>query len=52
VIVIELEDDCAKAGTGMPPHSMLTTHLIDRDGEPTRAALGRTLALLAEQLRG
>lgn len=33
-----------------PAHSVLTTHLIDREGEPTRAALDRTLAFLREQL--
>ncbi|AXQ28650.1 dienelactone hydrolase [Solimonas sp. K1W22B-7] len=33
-----------------PAHSVMTTHLIDREGEPTRAALDRTLAFLREQL--
>lgn len=33
-----------------PAHSAMTTHLIDREGEPTRAALDRTLAFLGEQL--
>ena len=33
-----------------PAHSVMTTHLIDREGEPTRAALDRTLAFLHEQL--
>lgn len=33
-----------------PIHSVLTTHLIDRDGEPTKDALNRTLAFLKEQL--
>ncbi|WP_295682859.1 dienelactone hydrolase family protein [uncultured Nevskia sp.] len=32
------------------PHSVLTTHLIDEAGQPTRAALDRTLAFLREQL--
>lgn len=36
---------------GTPAHSVLTTHLIDEVGEPTRAAFDRTLAFLAEQLR-
>ena len=48
---IEIDDRHAKKGTPLPPHSVLTTHLIDRAGEPTRAALDRTLAFLAEQLR-
>ncbi len=33
-----------------PPHSVLTTHLIDEAGQPTRTALDRTLAFLREQL--
>lgn len=34
-----------------PPHSVLTVGLIDREGEPTRAAVDRILAFLAERLR-
>lgn len=48
---IELDNACARRDAPIPPHSMLTTHLIDEDGQPTRAALERTLAFLAEQLR-
>ena len=45
-------DSChASPNAGTPAHSVLTTHLIDEVGEPTRAALDRTLAFLAEQLR-
>ncbi|MEO6699643.1 MAG: dienelactone hydrolase family protein [Paraperlucidibaca sp.] len=45
-------DAChANPMAGTPAHSVLTTHLIDEVGEPTRAALDRTLAFLAEQLR-
>lgn len=33
-----------------PPHSVLTIGLIDREGEPTRAALERVLAFLCERL--
>ena len=33
------------------PHSVLTTHLIDEEGQPTRAALDRTLAFLRAQLQ-
>lgn len=45
-------DAChANPSAGTPAHSVLTTHLIDEVGEPTRAALDRTLAFLAEQLR-
>ena len=48
---IELDSRCGKQGTPLPPHSMLTTHLIDEAGQPTRQALERTLAFLAEQLK-
>ena len=33
-----------------PPHSVLTIGLIDRPGEPTRAAVDRILAFLSERL--
>jgi len=42
VETIEIADRHAKKGTGVPAHSVLTTHLIDADGEPTRAALDIT----------
>lgn len=48
---IEIDGCHARPGTGMPPHSVLTTHLIDEAGQPTRAALDRTLAFLATQLK-
>ncbi len=48
---IQIDARHARPGTGMPAHSPLTTHLIDRPGEPTRAALDRTLAFLAERLK-
>jgi hypothetical protein len=33
-----------------PPHSVLTIGLIDREGEPTRAAVDRVLGFLWERL--
>jgi len=33
-----------------PPHSVVTNHLIDEEGEPTRAALDRVLSFFKEQL--
>lgn len=48
---IEIDARHARKGTGTPAHSVLTTHLIDEEGEPTRDALNRTLAFLTEQLR-
>ena len=34
-----------------PPHSVLTVGLVDREGEPTREAVDRVIAFLAERLR-
>jgi dienelactone hydrolase len=47
---IEIDAKFAKKNTGTPAHSVLTTHLIDESGEPTRAALDRTMEFLATQL--
>lgn len=47
----DLPKSAAAKGMGMHPHSVLTLHLIDREGEPTRAAVDETLALFAERLR-
>lgn len=46
---IEIGNEHAKPGP-TAPHSVLTTHLIDEEGQPTRVALDRTLAFLREQL--
>jgi len=34
----------------MPPHSVVTEHLIDKPGEPTRAALDQVLDLFRSRL--
>lgn len=47
---VELEDSTANPEGLGPPHSVLTNHLIDEAGQPTRAALDRVLAFLHEQL--
>ena len=47
---IELEDSTANPEGLGPPHSVLTNHLIDEAGQPTRAALDRVLAFLHKQL--
>jgi len=47
---ITLDPRCANRAYPSPPHSVLTVHLVDREGEPTREALDRTLAFLAERL--
>ncbi len=36
----------------LPPHSVMTTHLIDRDGEPTRQALDEILEFFHKRLTG
>ncbi len=51
VETIEIADRFANPKGPLPPHSVLTNHLIDEQGQPTRAALDRTLAFLGEQLR-
>jgi len=48
---IELRDAHANPTGSRPPHSVLTRHLIDAEGQPTRIALERTLAFLREQLQ-
>ncbi|HEY0138381.1 MAG TPA: dienelactone hydrolase family protein [Nannocystis sp.] len=47
---IEIADEHANPAGPRPAHSVLTNHLIDADGQPTRAALDRTIAFLREQL--
>jgi len=47
---IEIARDEGTAGGGMR-HGVLTTDLVDRPGEPTRRALDRVLAFLAERLK-
>jgi dienelactone hydrolase len=47
---IELDPATANPAGPGPPHSVLTNHLIDEAGQPTRAALDRVLAFLHEQL--
>ena len=46
-----LPDSAARKGTPMRPHSVVTMHLIDRAGEPTRAAVDEILAFFAMRLR-
>jgi len=48
---VVLPDKAANPAAPKPPHSVLTLHLIDRDGEPTKDALRRVLAFLAAKLR-
>ncbi|MGQ0777981.1 MAG: dienelactone hydrolase family protein [Pseudonocardiales bacterium] len=47
---IEIADSAANPAGFGKPHSVLTEHLIDEEGQPTRAALDRTLTFLKERL--
>jgi hypothetical protein len=47
---IEIDEKYANPHFPGPAHSVLTNHLIDAAGQPTREALDRTLAFLKEQL--
>jgi dienelactone hydrolase len=47
---IEIDPKYANPAAAKPAHSVLTNHLIDEAGKPTRAALDRTIAFLREQL--
>jgi dienelactone hydrolase len=46
-----LPDSAALPGTPMRPHSVVTLHLIDREGEPTRAALDEILGFFTTRLK-
>jgi dienelactone hydrolase len=46
-----LPDSAALPGTPVRPHSVVTLHLVDRAGEPTRAAVDEILAFFASRLR-
>jgi dienelactone hydrolase len=46
---IELEDADALQGTGLAPHSVLTLHLDDREGTPTKAAEQRVIAFFKQR---
>lgn len=47
---IEIDARHANPRAMKPAHSVVTTHLIDKAGEPTRAALERVLAFLKEKI--
>jgi dienelactone hydrolase len=49
-LAIELDDGCANSDAAMKPHSVLTEHLIDEPGEPTRGALDKVLDLFRDKL--
>lgn len=45
-----LPDESASKESGAPPHSVVTRHLIDEEGEPTRAAVDEILAFYQQRL--
>jgi dienelactone hydrolase len=49
---IELEDADALQGTGLAPHSVLTIHLDDREGTPTKAVEQRVISFFKQQTGG
>jgi dienelactone hydrolase len=49
-VAVELDDDSANPDALMKPHSVLTEHLIDEPGQPTRAALDQVLDLFRDRL--
>src|SRR4051794_9224097 len=49
-VAVELDDDAAHPDAAMKPHSVLTEHLIDDAGQPTRAALDQVLELFRSRL--
>jgi dienelactone hydrolase len=49
-VAIELDDDTANPDADVPPHSVVTEHLVDEPGEPTRDALDTVLDLFRERL--
>ncbi|MFG2617105.1 dienelactone hydrolase family protein [Streptomyces sp. NPDC048507] len=49
-VAVELDDDAANPESAMPPHSVLTEHLVDETGQPTREALDSVLDLFRTRL--
>jgi hypothetical protein len=49
-VAVELEGADANPDAAMSPHSVLTEHLIDEPGQPTRDALDRVLDLFRTRL--
>lgn len=49
-IAVELPGDAADPASPMPAHSVVTEHLIDEPGQPTREALDQVLDLYRTRL--
>jgi dienelactone hydrolase len=51
-VAVELDDADANPDAVLPPHSVLTEHLVDEPGQPTRRALDDVLDLFRRRLLG
>jgi dienelactone hydrolase len=51
-VAVELDDAAANPAAVMKPHSVVTEHLIDEPGQPTRDALDKVLDLFRTRLLG
>ncbi|WP_137991745.1 dienelactone hydrolase family protein [Streptomyces vilmorinianum] len=51
-VAVELDDSAANPEGARPPHSVLTEHLRDEPGQPTRQALDTVLDLFRTRLLG
>ncbi|HEU5027010.1 MAG TPA: hypothetical protein VFV01_18980 [Spirillospora sp.] len=49
-VAVELDDSAANPDALLRPHSVLTEHLIDEPGQPTRDALEQVLELFRSRL--
>lgn len=49
-VAVEIDDADANPDGTLPPHSVLTEHLIDEPGQPTRDALDQVLELFRTRL--
>lgn len=49
-VAAEIDDAAANPDAPTPPHSVLTEHLVDEPGQPTRAALDQVLDLFRAKL--
>ncbi|MEU9716399.1 dienelactone hydrolase family protein [Streptomyces sp. NPDC047976] len=49
-VAVELDDAAANPDAALPPHSVLTEHLVDEPGQPTRQALDTVLDLFRTRL--
>lgn len=49
-VAVEIDDADANPDARIPPHSVVTEHLIDEVGQPTRDALDRVLELFRSRL--